>query len=398
MDILRNRQAALILLLHLSGVICNSMIIPFMAFYIVEGLGQEPWQISVYTAVALVLAFGINRQFGEWIDGGARIAPLVLLSIVSFVAACVVIVGVQQYWVLPVIASIGFSLSAGAMVTMLAFGRMFAEREELDTDKFNALLRASHSLGWMIGPAAAFVVADRFAPIDVFRLAIALAVVWGVLWYLVVPKDFAKPVEDRSQTNTGVDPLNRPLWYAAIACFFLALAHMLCTSALPLFYVQEAGLPTYAPGLSFSIKTFVEIIAILSVPRLMRQWGARNVLMATCVLAVISFLVLAQVATLPGLAIGAALEGLYYGIFAGVGISFVQSFAGGRVARATSFYVNSLIVGGLIAGPSMGLIAQFYDFRSAILLASLGAVAAFAMLFATRRSDVTASAIARETD
>ncbi len=398
MDILRNRQAALILLLHLSGVICNSMIIPFMAFYIVEGLGQEPWQISVYTAVALVLAFGINRQFGEWIDGGSRIAPLVLLSIVSFVAANVVIIGVQQYWVLPVVASIGFSLSAGAMVTMFAFGRLFAEREALDTDKFNALLRASHSLGWMIGPAAAYLVADRFAPVDVFRLAIALALVWGLLWYVVIPRDFAKPVEQRAAATGDDDALNRPLWFAAIACFFLSLAHMLCTSALPLFYVQEAGLPTYAPGLSFSIKTFVEIVAILSVPLLMRRLGARNVLMGTSVLAVVAFFVLAQVATLSGLVVGAALEGLYYGIFAGVGISFVQSFAGGRMARATSFYVNSLIVGGLIAGPSMGLIAQFYDFRSAILAASLGAVAAFAVLFATRRSDVPADAVAQKTE
>ena len=52
--------------------------------------------------------------------------------------------------------------------------------------------------------------------------------------------------------------------------------------------------PIYAPGLSFSIKNFVEIIAILTVPLLMRRLGARNVLMATSVLAIVAFFVLAR--------------------------------------------------------------------------------------------------------
>ena len=85
--------------------------------------------------------------------------------------------------------------------------------------------------------------------------------------------------------------------------------------------------------------------------------------------------------------VGSALEGLYYGIFAGVGITFVQSFAAGRVARATSLYMNGLFLGGLVAGSSMGLIAQMFDFRTAIQLASLGAIAAFVVLVVTRRSD-----------
>ena len=237
MDILRNRQAALILLLHLSGVICNSMIIPFMAFYIVEGLGQAPLQISVYTAVALVLAIGINRQFGEWIDGGARIAPLVLLSIVGFVAANAAIVGVQQYWVLPVVASVGFSLSGGVMITMFTYGQLFADREKLDTNKFNALLRATNSFCWMIGSATAYLVADQFTPVAVFQLAIGLATIWALLWYLVLPKDYAKPVETKTATTGEGNGPNRPLWYAALACFSWPSPISLSTSALPLFYV-----------------------------------------------------------------------------------------------------------------------------------------------------------------
>ena len=204
-----------------------------------------------------------------------------------------------------------------------------------------------------------------------------------------MPADFAVEPRAASGVATAAEPeaFNQPLWYAAIACFCFSLAHILCSNALPLFYIQEVGLPTFAPGLSFSVKTFVEIIAILSAPVLIRRVGARNALLGAAVLGIVAFWVLSSVSDLTTMIVGSALEGLYYGIIAGVGITFVQSFAAGRMARATSLYMNGLFLGGLIASSSMGLIAHFYDFRTAIQLASLGTVAAFAVLLATRRSD-----------
>lgn len=380
MEIFRNRQAALTLALLLSGVICNAAIIPYMAVYIVEGLGREPWSISIYTAITILVGVTTNRTFGRWIDEGTRIAPLVLTSLIAFVIANVAILVFQNYWVLVFFASICFGVAGAALSSMYSFGRLFAERESLNIERYNSYLRTMTSIGWMIGPALSFLIAARFGYASVFVFAIALSCVWALLWLICMPKEFANVPVARNSRKSANNHANKSLIYASVACFCFALAHVLCTSALPLFYIREAGLPTYAPGLSLSVKTSVEIVGILSAPWLINRYGARSSLICAALIAIVSFIVLAEVSSIAHLVVGAALEGLYYGIFAGVGITFVQSFAGDKIAGATSLYMNSLFLGGLVSGASLGIIAQTFDFRSAILLASLGAVAAIFVL------------------
>lgn len=380
MEIFRNRQAFFILILLLSGVTCNAAIIPFMAVYIVEGLGMEPWSISIYTSVTIIFGVLTNRQFGRWIDDGTRIAPLVLTSLAAFITANIAILIFQNYWVLVAFASVCFGVAGAAVSSMYSFGRLFAERENLNIQKYNSYLRTMTSVGWMIGPASSFLIAAKFGYAAVFVFALSLACIWFALWLVFMPKDFAVVPKLRSSADSSGSEANKSLMYAAVVCFCFAVAHVLCTSALPLFYIKEAGLPTYAPGLSLSIKTSVEIIGILSAPWLMNRFGAKQSLICAGGIAIVSFIVLSQVSSIEHLVVGAALEGLYYGIFAGIGITFMQSFAGDKMAGATSLYMNSLFLGGLISGASLGIIAQSFDFRTAILLASIGAISAILVL------------------
>jgi SET family sugar efflux transporter-like MFS transporter len=196
-----------------------------------------------------------------------------------------------------------------------------------------------------------------------------------------MPKGFAViktvPIGETSKPN--VDQNSR-LLIAASVCLAFALAHSMSMSALPLFYIREAGLPTYAPGISFSVKTLAEIVAILFAPLIMSRLGARDALRIAALLAVIAFFVLARVTNLPFLVLGAALEGLYYGLFAAVGLTYMQDLANGKVARATSMYMNCLFLGALIASPMMGFVAQFVSFGMAIQLSTIWVAIAFCLL------------------
>ena len=58
-------QAKAALLLLLTGVICNAAVIPYISVYIVEGLGKEPWMISIYAMTTVFLTLIVNRQYGE---------------------------------------------------------------------------------------------------------------------------------------------------------------------------------------------------------------------------------------------------------------------------------------------------------------------------------------------
>nr|WP_275425359.1 MFS transporter [Yoonia maritima] len=138
--------------------------------------------------------------------------------------------------------------------------------------------------------------------------------------------------------------------------------------------------------MSFSIKTFIEILAILSTPWLITTLGVKRCLGVAAVIAICAFLTLANVQSLSQLVVGASLEGLYYGIFAAVGLLYIQSFAGDRLGRATSLYTNSLYIGALIASSMMGLVAQLAGFRTVILLSTVWATLALLVLIVSGRT------------
>ncbi|UWR94729.1 MFS transporter [Phaeobacter inhibens] len=374
------------LLLLFCGTICTAMIVPFMSYFLVRGLGYEPWIISVYAGMAISLTLVANRQFARRIDAGARVFPLVGLAAAGFVCAAGALALLPALWVVLTAGVIGFGISSSAVSTMFSLGGSLAERHKVERVRFNAHMRATTSTAWMIGPAVTFLIADGIGLRAVFVMAVAVSMVWIGLWWFTLPRDITAmpgraPAQD-SAGQTAVAP--QGLWLAAGFVFCLSSAHSLTFSALPIFYVEEVGLPGYAPGFAFSIKTFVEVIAIFSTPWVIARIGMWRALLAVTGLAVVTIQLLAAVQSFPQMLAGAALEGLYYGFYASLGISYVQSFAPDTPARATAMYWNTLMVSGVMAGPAVGLIAQAYDFQTVIRCASGVAVVAAAVLIVGR--------------
>ena len=76
-----------------------------------------------------------------------------------------------------------------------------------------------------------------------------------------------------------------------------------------------------------------------------------------------------QATTLVDVLVLAALDGIYYGIFAGISMTFVQNFATDQPGVATSYYVSTLFVGGLIGNLLTGVVASAFDFQTTVLMA-----------------------------
>ncbi|ATF17901.1 MFS transporter [Phaeobacter gallaeciensis] len=374
------------LLLLFCGTICTAMIVPFMSYFLVKGLGYEPWVISVYAGMAISLTLVANRQFARRIDAGARVFPLVGLAAAGFVFAAGSLALMPTLWVVLSAGVLGFGISSSAVSTMFSLGGSLAERQAMDRVRFNAHMRATTSTAWMIGPAVTFLIADGFGLRAVFVMAVAVSMVWIGLWWFTLPRDItAMPGRAPAKDISGrIAVAPQGLWLAAGFVFCLSTAHSLTFSALPIFYVQEVGLPGYAPGFAFSVKTFVEVFAIFSTPWVIARIGMWRALLGVTGLAIVTIQLLAAVQSFPQMLAGAALEGLYYGFYASLGISYVQSFAPDTPARATAIYWNTLMVSGVMAGPAVGLIAQAYDFQTVIRCASVVALVAATVLMAGR--------------
>jgi SET family sugar efflux transporter-like MFS transporter len=375
-----NSRIISFLLLLFVGTVCNSMAVSFMGFYIVESLGQAPWKISVYTGFFAAVVILSNRAFAKRMDQGANPFPMIGLAAGAYLLAALAVSVSPDFATISTAGVVGFGIGSSVMSTMFSTGTVIADRTGVKRSTFNAYMRATTSTSWMVGPALSFTVADRFGAEVVFQCALAIALLWLILWWGTAPRDAASASAQTSQAEPQKAAANPELWPAILFVFCLALAHSLTFSALPIFFVKEVGLPGYAPGAAFSLKTFVELFAIFATPYLIVRFGLRTSLLSTALLAIIAILVLATVQSFPHMLIGAALEGIYFGLFSTLAISYVQSLSQDRPAHATAIYWNTMMITLVVAGPAAGLIAQVANFQTVIFAGSACAVVSVIIL------------------
>lgn len=372
-------RAYLILALLLIGNAATSSVITIMGYYIVSELGMDPWAISVYTVIVTTLAVVLNKWFGNLIDRGTDVRRLLFISIFCFCCASLVLnVGVSFIWLVLLVAPL-FALANSSLSVMYTFGRLYAEKNKLDVPQYNAFLRMNTSTGWIIGPAIVFGILGVWGIKASFLASLILGLIWMIAWAIAVPVEFRHAADDSTKSNRSDDvPLR--LRIAAVACVCFAVTNVLYTSSMPIYLIDEVGLPAFAPGMSLGIKCLVEIPVIYWAVRLAARWGDQYVLMFSALLAVWIMMLMTTVSSVYMLAVYAAVEGVYYGLFAGTMIGYMQSFADGRMGRATSIYVSSLFIGGMIGSVSIGVVASVYGFKGNVYLAAFTACLAFAVV------------------
>ncbi|WP_428521572.1 MFS transporter [Roseibium sp.] len=384
------RQTALIFALLLTNSMCVSSLIPMMGLFIVEGLGQEPWQIGLYTGLVLPLTMLANRWSGERLDHGMAVRKLLLISVSAYLLLTAILTQTADFYVLLGAVAPLMSLANMGSGTIFTFGRLHAEQNNLDIAKINSWLRMAVSLAWMIGPAAAFSLSAIFGFSTAFTASFVLGVCYLLLWNFVVPAEFKAP--PRPENNTRKEPMNWGLLIASTICLGFVITNSLFMAAMPLYFIQDTGLPGSTPGLAFSVKCLIEVFVIFGSVRLAQRIGTRPVLFLAALLAALSMILFSYATSVWQVLAIAALEGTYYGLFAGLAITFVQSFAPDRPGRATAVYMNSLFFGGFIGSVSMGFIASATSFQMVLYVAAAASLVSMIVLLATARVQPTSQA------
>ncbi|MEJ8474963.1 MFS transporter [Roseibium algae] len=376
-------QGFKIIFLLILGSTATSSLIPAMGYFIVEGLHQPPWKIGLFSGLVAPLSMLINRQVGQLIDNSVPVRRILAVSVIGYLLFASLLASTPDFLVLVVLGAPLMALSSGATATTLTYGRLYANLHDLDAGQFNALLRMGISIAWMFGPALTFLLISQIGFQKTYLVSICLGLIWLTAWYFIVTRNFRAP--PKSPQTEQLQSTDWALWLAALACTFFALGNVLFLSVSPLYFIEQVGLPGFTPGLLLSIKCLVEVFSILFAAHLAKGFGARPVLIAASLLAICSFTLMAQVTTVWQASTIAALEGFYYGLFAGVSITYIQSFIPKTPGRATAIYSNSLFMGGLVGTVSMGMIASAFDYHAVVYVAVGAACMAFIVLMLTRK-------------
>ncbi|MDP2697522.1 MFS transporter [Thalassospira sp.] len=365
-----DRYPFLVLGLLFVGALTSSSAAPLAGLFVVEGLGEPPWKLSMVAVVQVCVTLLTNRSFGRAIDRGVPVRILLISSILCFATGMVILGTFQIYWVYLCLVSILLGIGSGALSVMYSFGRLFAEQTGRDVVKFNSLLRIQTSLGWMIGPAASLSLFGAFGFTATYYSIAVLAGVWFGVCVLILPAVFRSHHPGSLKAGEKV-PFNRGLVLACIPVYLIATGHVLFLTAMPLYFTTGLGLPPSSAGFELTVKCFVEVIAIYASARLIRRIGERMGLMIAAGCAVVFFILVYHAQTLLHVLALGALDGLYYGLFAAIGMTFVQNFARNRPGIATGYYVSTLFVGGLTGNLLMGTIAHWYSFHATVVVSGL---------------------------
>lgn len=363
-----DRYPFLVLGLLLMGAFTSSGAVPLAGLYVVEGLGEPPWKLSMVMIVQVSVTLLANRTFGRAIDRGVSIKILLVTSILCFTAGMLTLATFQVYWAYLAIVSVLLGVGAGALSVMYSFGRLFAEQTGRDVIRFNGFLRMQTSLGWMVGPAASLSFYAAFGFSATYYTIAGLAVIWFGICLLILPNAFKTHHPD-SLSLGGKVPFNVGLLLACVPVFFIAAGNVVFLSAMPLYFSTELGLLASSAGFALTVKCFVEVVMIYFCASLIKRTGERKGMLIAAVLGAVFFGLIYHATTLIDVLALAALDGIYYGIFAGISMTFVQNFATDQPGVATSYYVSTLFVGGLIGNLLTGVVASAFDFQTTVLMA-----------------------------
>ncbi|WP_208979466.1 MFS transporter [Pseudovibrio axinellae] len=362
------------------GAFSIAFVIPLLSTYIIEEMQQPAWNLAlVFGGFSLVSLF-TNRIFGGLIDNGRPVKSLLLINICAFTAHALIQMAVPSLFTLIVFGIPLLGIGTGALSTMYSTGRLFAEQTGRNPSTFNLHMRLCLSLGWVFGPPAAFLLYSSFSFFEIHSSAFVSALIWLTLCLLFIPAALKTHIKRQLAKAGESDAVPAMLLIACIPVFALSAANSIFMSAGPVFLLSELALPPSTPGWAFGVKCLSEVLIIYFAAKPTARLGERNMMVLSSLGALLFFATITSATSVGQVLLLCIIEGMYYGICASIGITFIQNYALHKPGVATSYFINAVFTGGLAGNILTGVIASYTSFQNTILSSLILALLATSVL------------------
>jgi MFS transporter, PPP family, 3-phenylpropionic acid transporter len=342
---------------------------PYFTLYL-QDIGQTAWEIGVLMSVPQVMRLLAPNLWGWLADRlGVRAAVVKLAALGSVAGFCGFFFTRDYVAMLAAMALVWFFWSAALpLVEAMTLDRLAGQTERYGR------VRLWGSIGFIVS------VLGLGALLDTLPIA---AVLWACLAILASVLVSALTLEETKVSPDETAPLGTLLWRPATlallaACFFMSVAH----GPLYIFYsihLVEHGYGKVAVGMLWSLGVVAEIFVFMWMPRLMRRFSLRSILLVSFALAVLRFLLIGWAADFPLVLLFAQLlHGATFGAYhAGAMAVLIRWFEPAQQARVQGIYGSISfgaggMVGGLLSGQAWDALGAGMTYTFASLFAACG--------------------------
>lgn len=342
-----------------------AVVTPIMSLFIVDELHAEPALIGIYASATAFISMIVRQKLTGLIDKGVSGKFLLITTLCGIALATSAFSIATEFWHVLLIGCLLMPIASSSIPVLLSIIRKYADATGKNSAKLNSQMRSSVSLLWIVGPPLAFLSVDKLGFDSNFHLSAAIACIVIILVALCLHS----PVSNSAKKQTeNTNKLPAIAWGLGAVIFLANLANSAYINAMPIYLTSELGLASSYSGILFGFTAAVEIPVMLLAVGWSQRLGKTKTLKLGFVAASLFYTGMYFASSFPVFVVLQLLNGLFFGIFVGLGITIMQDFAPQCVGKASAFYSNAMLVGTMAGTSLMGMVSQYFGFRAPLLL------------------------------
>jgi len=377
-------------LINLMTAISYAFILPVMSLFLINGLHASPIFITFYSLGFALSGLFFSQLMGSLADRGYPVRQLFMISVMALFLAGLAFSFCRQ----PIEAlAIGILLMGpgnASIPLLLSMIRKHSLTAGLNATRLNTQMRSGVSIVWIAGPALAFVFADRFGFAFNFLTSALLSVMTLLASQLLLPTNKKTVDTGRTKaTQASKASVTGLIWMLGAVMMLANLSNNMYLTIMPLYLEHELNLPASFPGFLLGATAIMEIPVMLAAAHLAERTGKEPLIMAGFLFAVVYYSLLQLATSMTELIVLQVFNGLFFGIFVGLGISVIQDALPERSGFASAFHSNAMRTGMMAGNGIAGLMAQLAGFKMTLLVPLLSICCAALLMLCINRSHST---------
>ncbi|ADO47795.1 sugar efflux transporter SetB [[Enterobacter] lignolyticus] len=360
-------STAFLIVAFLTGI-AGALQTPTLSLFLTNEVHVRPAMVGFFFTGSAIIGILVSQFLAGRSDRQGDRKHLIVFCCLLGVFACILFAWNRSYFVLLFVGVFLSSFGSTANPQMFALAREHADKTGREAVMFSSILRAQVSLAWVIGPPLAYALAMGFGFTVMYLSAAVAFVVCGAMVWMFLPSMRKTPAAtarhlEAPRTN------RRDALLLFIICTLMWGTNSLYIINMPLFIINELHLPEKLAGMMMGTAAGLEIPTMLIAGYYAKRFGKRFLMRIAVVAGLFFYIGMLTVHTPALLLAMQALNAIYIGILAGIGMLYFQDLMPGQAGAATTLYTNTTRVGWIIAGSLAGVVAEIWSYHAVFWIA-----------------------------